>query len=125
MMVAGTLSPFHRMSVTMMPAGSHKRHMGETVRGHSAVCAMVTPFTAWKHMHFTVEQVGRSTKSPQYKHRACTAYSTPSEAGCFFAKPFYIPVALLSTCRTKLCTYVTSVNLSTLATYGCHPSVQS
>ena len=27
----------------------------ETVRGHSALCAMVISFTAWKHMHFTVK----------------------------------------------------------------------
>ena len=75
MTVAGTLSPFDQVSVTVMPAGSD---MGETVRGHSAVCAMAMPLTAWKHMHFTVEQVGGSTKSPQYTHRARTAYSTPS-----------------------------------------------
>ena len=31
---------------------------------------MAIRFTAWKHMHFTVEQVVRSTKSPQYTHRA-------------------------------------------------------
>ena len=34
MTVAGTLSPFDRVWVTVMPAGS----VGETVRGHSAVC---------------------------------------------------------------------------------------
>ena len=70
MTVAGTQSPFDRMWVTLMPARSHERDMGETVRGHSAVCAMVVPFTASKRMHFTVEQVGGSTKSPQYTHRA-------------------------------------------------------
>ena len=36
------------------------------------------PFTAWKHGHFIVEYVGRSTKLPQYTHHARTAYSTPS-----------------------------------------------
>ena len=30
--------------------------MGETVWGHSAVCAMAIPFTAWKHMHLNVEK---------------------------------------------------------------------
>ena len=43
MTVAGTLSPFDQVSVTVMPAGSD---MGETVRGHSAVCAMAMPLTA-------------------------------------------------------------------------------
>ena len=42
-------------------------------RGHSAVCAMAIPFTFWTRMHFTVEQVGRSTKSHQHTHRAPTA----------------------------------------------------
>ena len=78
MMVAGTLSPFDRMQVTVMPAGSHERDMGETVRGHGAVCAMAIPVTARRHMHFAVEQVDRSAKSPQYTHRVCTAHSTPS-----------------------------------------------
>ena len=55
-----------------MPAGNHERDMGETGRGHSAVCAMATPFTALKHMHFTVEYGGRSTKSPQDTHGVCT-----------------------------------------------------
>ena len=49
-----------------MPGLSHESDMGETVRGHSAVYAMVTPFTAWKHMHLTVGKVDRSTKSSQY-----------------------------------------------------------
>ena len=31
---------------------------------------MATPFTAWKHTHFTVEQVGRSAKPPQHTARA-------------------------------------------------------
>ena len=55
MTVAGTLSPFDRVQVIVMQAGSHDRDMGETVRRHSAVCAMVIPFTVWKHMHFTVK----------------------------------------------------------------------
>ena len=59
-MVAGTLSPSDQMSVTVMPAGSHERGMGETVTGHGAVCAMALPFTAWKHIHFIVTQVARS-----------------------------------------------------------------
>ena len=53
-----------------MPAGSHERDTGEPARA--------MPITAWKHMHFTGEQVGRSTKSPRYTHRARTAHSTPS-----------------------------------------------
>ena len=55
MTVAGTLSPFDWVWATVMPTGSHERDIGETVRGHSAVCAMVITFTAWKYMHFTVE----------------------------------------------------------------------
>ena len=55
MTVVGTLSPVDRVWVTVMPTGSHERDMDETVRGHSAACAMVLPFTAWKHMHFTVK----------------------------------------------------------------------
>ena len=35
--VAGTLSPFDRVQVTVMPAESHERDMGETARRHSAV----------------------------------------------------------------------------------------
>ena len=35
MKVAGTLSPFDRIQVTVMPAGSHESDMGETVRGPS------------------------------------------------------------------------------------------
>ena len=54
MTVAGTLSPFDPVYVTMMPARSHERDMGESEKGQSAVCAMVIPFTTWKHMHFTV-----------------------------------------------------------------------
>ena len=50
-----TVRPFCRVQATVMPAGNHERDMGGTVRGHSAVCAMAIPFTAWKHMHFTVE----------------------------------------------------------------------
>ena len=49
MTVAGTLSPFNQVSVTVMPAGSHERDMDETVKRHSAVCAMAIPFTAGKH----------------------------------------------------------------------------
>ena len=37
MTVAGILSPFDRVEVIVMPAGSHEREMGELVRGHSAV----------------------------------------------------------------------------------------
>ena len=55
MTVAGTLSPFDRVEVTVMAVGSQERDMGDTVRGHSAASAMVIPFAAWKHMHFTVE----------------------------------------------------------------------
>ena len=70
MTVGGTLSPFDRVQVRMMPAGGLE-NLGENVRGHSAVCAMAIPFTAWKH--FTAEKVGRSTNSPQYMHCARTA----------------------------------------------------
>ena len=62
-----------------MPAGGHERDVSGTVRGHSAVCAMVLPSTAWKHTHFTVEWVGRSTEPAHDTHRARTACSTPSQ----------------------------------------------
>ena len=42
----------------------HERDMGETIRGPSAAHAMEIPFTAWKHMHLTIEQLGRSAQSP-------------------------------------------------------------
>ena len=62
MTVAGTLSPFDW--------GSHEKDMVDTIKGHSVVCAtvcaMVIPFTAWKHVHFAVKYVGRSTEQPQY-----------------------------------------------------------
>ena len=86
MTVTGTL-PFDRMYVTVMPTGSHERDMGDTVKGHSAVCAMAIPFTAWKHMQFTVEQVGRSTKSPQYTHRARTACALRAHRVCTARAP--------------------------------------
>ena len=41
---------------------------------------MAMPFTAWEYMHFTVDQVGTSTKSPQHTHRARPAHSTPSNS---------------------------------------------
>ena len=63
MRVAGTPSPLDRMWVTVMPAESREGDMGEIIRGHSAVRATATPFTACGHMYFTVEQAGRSTKS--------------------------------------------------------------
>ena len=79
MTVAGTLSPFHRVWVTVMPAGSHERDMGDTARGHDAVCAMVIPLTACKTHALRRQQVGRSTKSPQYPEprarRVCTAHA--------------------------------------------------
>ena len=53
MTVAGTPSPFDQVWVTAILTGRHESNVGETVRGHSAVRAMVTPFTAW-NMHFTV-----------------------------------------------------------------------
>ena len=65
----------------MIPAGNHERDIGETVRGHSAVCAMVISFAAWKHMCFNVKYVGRSTKPSPHAHcvcTACTAFGTPS-----------------------------------------------
>ena len=79
MTVAGTLSPSDRVWVTVMPAGSHERDMGEAVRGHSAALAKAIPFTAWKRLHFTVEWVGRSTKSNQHTRRTRAASSTPSQ----------------------------------------------
>ena len=48
--VAGTPSPFDRVQLTVMPAGSHERDMRQTVWGHNAICAMVIPFTACKHI---------------------------------------------------------------------------
>ena len=78
MPVAGTPTPFDRVWVRVMSAGSHGRDMSETVRGHGAVCAMAMPFASWKHVHFTVERVGRSTKSPQYTQRARTACTSPA-----------------------------------------------
>ena len=48
------------------------------VRGHSAAHDTATLFTAWKHMHLTVEQVSRSTISPQDMHCVCTGWSTSS-----------------------------------------------
>ena len=79
MRVAGTLSPFDWIEVTVMPTGSHERETGEIVRGRHAVCAMAIPVTAWKHMHFTIEYVGTSTKSPQCTHRVRTVCSTSSK----------------------------------------------
>ena len=63
---AGTLSPVDRMLVTVVPAGSHERDKDEIVRGRNAVCARTTSLTAWKYMHFTVKQAGRSTNKKKW-----------------------------------------------------------
>ena len=46
--LAATLA-FDWVQVTVMPAGSHKKEILVAAKGHSAVCVMLIPFTAWKH----------------------------------------------------------------------------
>ena len=69
MTVAGPLSPFDWVRVTVMPAGSHDRDMADTVREYTVICAMFIPLTAWNHRH---GPVGKSMELPQYTHHACT-----------------------------------------------------
>ena len=57
-------------------------------------CAMGMPVTAWKHVHFTVEWVGRSTRSPQYNGGgggvSSLLYATPPPS----APPYVWPAAI-------------------------------
>ena len=49
MTVAGALSPFDRMYVTLMPAGNHARDMGELVWGQRSMCNGNTSYRLETH----------------------------------------------------------------------------
>ena len=69
----GTFSPKIAKMYRLRMMNSQPVHFRPKLQGHSAVYAMVLPFTLWKHMHFAIELVGRSTKLRPYAHCVGTA----------------------------------------------------